>query len=640
MFLALLKSPMRMGLFSFFALLVFSWSTSAQTASAHSQAQVKQWSSAPQWHRLMQYQKKIFGGFKSSAEPGPFFLSPDGPQNPETELLATIKALSNDKNLVSSQDGKYKEPAVCVFPARKLWLEKISGQKFPSPSCERYERYVEILAPKSLTYVFSSYYLNNPASAFGHTFLRINKAPSAKDGERYELADYGVGYAAMKVSDNPLVYSFMGLSGLMPGTFDINPYYYKVREYNDFESRDLWEYDLNFDEEEVQMVVAYIWELLGANFKYHYMSENCAYRILSIFEVARPGLELTAKQKYHVMPADTVATLYETPGLVTNIHFRPSVRANFETRYHQLSPQKQERVRKFSASDSLTHLTEGLSKEEQRSTLDAAMDYLDYRYPKEILTKSGKHSLKKQVLAERASVGGISPPLKVVEPWSEAPHDAQGSRRWGLGMREWNNEKYYLLDMKLSLHELLDPKIGYPSTAEITMGYFSASYDLNSHEFVLDRALLYEVISLSPLNDFNDSPSWRLKVSVERGYENNCAHLCRWTEVSGGSGVTKTFFNDLDFTLWLRAAGLTSSDFVDDSWRIGAGPSISVRWNRGPLALLAESYYRYDYKGAHHEFRQNSVGLNLSLGKSLSARLQGEDAQGTQKLDGKILWYY
>lgn len=637
------QSPMKMGLFSFFALFVFCSVTGAQVPAAEtlqSRAKNEKWSQQLQWHRLVQYEKNLFGDYKSSAEPGPFFLSKDGQKNPESELMATLAALLDEKVQVSSQDGKYKEPAACVFPARKKWLEKVSGHKFFSPPCERYERFLEILAPQSLTYVFSSYYLNNPASAFGHTFLRINKAPSSRDGERYELSDYGVGYAALKVSDNPFVYSFMGLSGLMPGSFDINPYYYKVREYNDFESRDLWEYDLDFSPEEVQMVVAYIWELLGAHFNYHYLSENCAYRILSIFEVARPSLNLTSIQKRQVMPADTVGTLYNVPGLITKIHYRPSVRALFEARYQTLKSEEKSRLYKFSRTSDLKELKDGLSKEDQRNVLDVAMDFLDYRYPKEILMKTGKYHLKKQVLAERAEVGGLTAPLKVPEPWSEAPHDAQGSRRWGLGAREWNRNKFYLLDMKLALHDLLDPKIGYPPHAEMTMGSFSASYNTDTHELALDRALIYEVVSLSPINDFNDSPSWRLKVSVDRGYENNCNELCRWTEISGGSGITKTFLGHLDLGVWMRATGMTSSDFTIESWRIGAGPSLMARWNYGMFALLAESYYRYDYKGINTEYRQHTVGMNLSFNKSLSLRVLGEDAQNKQRLDAKIFWYY
>lgn len=628
-----------MGLFLF--ALIFSGTTWAQnSADLIARAESGRWWEDRQWLRLVQYQKSLIGNYKSPAESPNFFLSPEGKTHPDRELLATIQALQDGQRKIRSKDGRFEDPVACVFPARKIWLEKISGVKLPSPACERFDRFKEILQPQSLTYVFSSYYLNNPASAFGHTFLRINKAPSSRDGERYELSDYGVGYAAMKVSDNPFVYSFLGVSGLMPGSFDINPYYYKVREYNDFESRDLWEYDLNFTPEEVDMVVAYIWELLNANFNYHYFSENCSYRILSIFEAVRPSLDLTSQLKAQVMPADTVQTLYRVPGLVKDIHYRPSVRATFETRYHSLSEKNQKHIRRFARDESLQNLKKDLSVEDQRDVLDAAIDYLDFRYPKEILRKEGHYAFKKDVLLNRAELGGASEILKVPAPWNEAPHDAQGSRRWGLGAREWNKKKYYLLDVKLALHDLLDPKLGYPPTAEITMGAFSLSFNQDSHELALDKATVYEVVSLSPVDDFNRGFSWRLKFSVERGYENACTGLCRWTELSGGSGITKTLWSDLDLSLWLRATGETSPDFVGEEWRIGAGPSVSLRWNRGFFALLAESYYRYDYKGVSHEFRQNSVGVNISFNKSFSLRVEGRDDNSLQRVDGRLLYYY
>ena len=45
--------------------------------------------------------------------------------------------------------------------------------------------------------VFSSYYLNNPASAFGHTFLRLNREEVASGGERLDLIDQAVDFAAI-----------------------------------------------------------------------------------------------------------------------------------------------------------------------------------------------------------------------------------------------------------------------------------------------------------------------------------------------------------------------------------------------------------------------------------------------------------
>jgi len=627
------------GLFVFFGHVVFAESAMTESLALQKAKDLK-WFQDPQWLRLGQYQKQFLGGYQSPAESSKFFLAVDGKNNPESELYATIQDLFRNSKKIKSQDGRFEDPVACVFPARKLWLEKKIGQPLPKVSCDRYARFIEIMQPNSLTYVFSSYYMNNPASAFGHTFLRINKAPSARDGERYELSDYGVSYAAMKVSDNPFVYSFLGVSGLMPGTFEINPYYYKVREYNDFESRDLWEYDLDFTPVEVEMVVAYIWELLDVNFNYHYFSQNCSYRILSILETARPELNLTASLKSQVMPGDTVQTLYQQQGLVTQVHFRPSVRSIFDQRYQELNDTQKTQIRRFAKTESIDELVRNLDKDEQRKNLDAAMDYIDFRYPKEVMTKTGKYAFKKEILSRRAELGGQSAPIKVLAPVNEGPHEAHGSRRLGLGYREWNKENSYLLDFKLSLHDLLDRKFGYPPTAQITMGHFGVAWNSTAKNLSLDYATLYEVISLAPISDFSNSSSWRLKWSVEQGYESACRTLCRWTELSGGTGVSATVLSNLDLSAWLRVTTLTSPDFTEDQWRLGAGPAVLVRWSHKDVSLLAESYYRYDYKSKVHEFRKNSIGLNYTLSKSLSVRVQGEFVDQVHRSEARLLLYY
>lgn len=635
----LFGSPLYWGLLLFFLISPSISYSEPRPLSLSEQAHSGLWWQDLQWIRLVQYQSKTFGGWKSDAESETFFLAPDGKTNPQSELLATLEAFENG-TVIKSKDGKFEDPAICMFPARRLWLESKSGHKFPPVSCERYERFLEILAPQSLTYVFSSYYLNNPASAFGHTFLRINKAPSSRDGERYELFDYGVGYAALKVSENPFVYSFLGVSGMMPGSFDINPYYYKVREYNDFESRDLWEYDLDFTPQEVSLMVAYIWELLNANFNYSYFSENCAYRILSIFEVGRPGLELVSQLKSQVMPADTVQTLHGVPGLVKEIHYRPSVRAVFENRLTHLNDSQKNHIMRFAQKESLENLQHGLTTDEQRPLLDTAIDYLDFKYPKEILRKQGKYHLKKEVLAARAKLGGTSEVLKFSPPYQEAPHQAQGSRRIGIGQRSLSDRSLYLLNYKFSLHDLLDPKIGYPPTAEITMGDIGLSLDPEENSLKFDRVLFYDVISLSPIDAFHQGISWRLKFSRERGYDSNCSNLCSWTELSGGTGSTFQLLPDLEFSLWMKATLMTSSNLLEDHWVLGAGPAMTLRWNKDFFSALLESYYRYDYRGQSHETRQHSASVNFSLNRNWSLRFGGFEQNKNQFFEGRLLYYY
>ena len=65
------------------------------------------------------------------------------------------------------------------------------------------------------------------------------------------------------------------------------PYYMKVRIYNDVEWRDMWEYELDFKEEELSRLLDHLWELGGIYFKYYFFQENCSYHLLSLLEIVQ-----------------------------------------------------------------------------------------------------------------------------------------------------------------------------------------------------------------------------------------------------------------------------------------------------------------------------------------------------------------
>ena len=107
------------------------------------------------------------------------------------------------------------------------------------------------------------------------------------------VIDYGINFAAnQNPKDNPIEYVINGLFGLYDGQFAIFPYYFKVNEYNEAESRDMWEYRLSFNTEEIEWAYSHLWELGAASFPYYFFSDNCSYHILSILEIARPSLRL------------------------------------------------------------------------------------------------------------------------------------------------------------------------------------------------------------------------------------------------------------------------------------------------------------------------------------------------------------
>ena len=270
----------------------------------------------PQWLKLLHYR----GG--SSLDDGShFFLDPAGKKEPEKELSAFLTELESKGT--KRTYGTLKQTAYCGFPARRKWLEKKLGREFPKEKCSDYEKYFLETEADAVSLVFSTAYPNNPASMFGHTFLKFSRKGKS------ELMDPAVSYAAMIGGDASIVFMIKGLFGGYPGAFSLNRYYDKINEYNHAESRDLWEYEIALKKDEVDFLRDHFWELANLSlFDYFFFDENCASLLLESIEVLRPDWRIS-KFWYYVIPSETTKKVAQQEGAVRSIQFRPSTRTRF-----------------------------------------------------------------------------------------------------------------------------------------------------------------------------------------------------------------------------------------------------------------------------------------------------------------------
>src|SRR5687768_4958877 len=122
------------------------------------------------WHLLLKYNRKPLVGVVSEADGMDFFNSPQGKTDPEAELQATLAAFFVP--LTEVKEGE--EHPQCNFPARFKWLSQqlaFDPARLKIQTCDRLDRWMKTLDPAGATLVFASYFMNNPASMFGHTLL-------------------------------------------------------------------------------------------------------------------------------------------------------------------------------------------------------------------------------------------------------------------------------------------------------------------------------------------------------------------------------------------------------------------------------------------------------------------------------------
>jgi hypothetical protein len=112
-------------------------------------------------------------GFLSAVHSASFFLAEKGPRDPLQELHATIRAFAEP--LEDSADNH----AQCRFKGRYIWLLsklQVDLGVFPNVQCDSYNKWTKGFAVDSISLLYATGYLGNPASFYGHTLIKLNSA--------------------------------------------------------------------------------------------------------------------------------------------------------------------------------------------------------------------------------------------------------------------------------------------------------------------------------------------------------------------------------------------------------------------------------------------------------------------------------
>ena len=533
-----------------------------------------------QWIRLGHWYKGATGDWRGQPDGPAFYLAPDGKTDPEAELEATIRAI-----YAPEPTQPREQHPLCRFPARMAWLDEILHfdlARMPVRRCARYEYFVRRLRAESVSMVFSSYYLSSPASAFGHTFLRIHKAGNKGDSA---LLDTGIDYSAVVDTPNAILYAFRGLTGLFPGVFHAMPYFYKVREYNDYESRDLWEYDLNLSQRAVAMLVAHLWELGSTYFDYFYLSENCSYHSLAVLGVAEPTLHLMEYVKYPTVPIDTVRALFKNPGLVREIRFRPSLRTTVR---HELQTLSGTQIDAISAllDDPGAPLPAGMSDMDRARVLDAANELVDLRDPSGALLANDPKvgAIKQRLLERRAEIAVATEPPAVPVPEDKMPHMGHATARvnLGTGYMPEDGGGFYEVGGRVALHDLADAPDGYPETSQIEFLPTRLRFYPKPKSFDLEDFWLVRVISLPTWARFQHPMAFAVKAGAMRLRDGGCFD-CAAGDIDASAGVAFGVGHEDRFAFYLLGDvalqySPTLRGLAGSTFRAGVGPVGGLRW--------------------------------------------------------------
>ena len=451
------------------------------------------------WHALLHYgERRLGAGVESRADDPDFFLAPSGKYDPDAELEATLRAFA-EPGLRSLGDDA-SQHTQCAFVARYQWLRDRLGfdaALLPERACPAYDAWLHAMNPGGLTLVFAEAFMNNPASMFGHTLLRVDTRERVPD---QDLLAWALNFAGATGDEGGPLYAIKGLAGLYQGFYTIEPYFEKVKTYGDWENRDIWEYRLDLSQPEIERLLAHVWELQGIAFDYYYFDENCSYQLLALLQTVRPELRLTERFPLWVIPADTVRVVLRETDLLVGVAYRPSAETELRTFSGALGPSDRRLAHQVATGDRLVgdEALAALDSERRAAVLSVAYDELRYAFLAGDVGRDESASRARSILVARAATGrsGTSfgpPPRPAVRP-----DEGHGSARFALETGVRDGEAYVEARIRPALHERLDPEGGYQHGAQIQFFDLALRWIPEKHRLRLEEAVVLDMVSLVP----------------------------------------------------------------------------------------------------------------------------------------------
>lgn len=493
-------------------------------------AKEKNLSDSRYWHILLHMPSET-----SEIDDEVFFLSPNGMDNAEAELEATIAALVNEEVFDDNATA-------CRFPARKWWLSKELNMKdLPQVECRKFDDLVGRVDPQAVSLIFPSAYINSPASMFGHTFLRIDSSYKSK------MLSHAINYAANADSstENGMVFAIKGLVGGYYGNYSLLPYYEKIKEYRDTEERDMWEYDLDLNPEEMMQMMRHIWEIHDTYSWYYFFTENCSYNMLWLIEVAKPSVHLREYFNYQVLPPETIHVAV-SEGIVTKRHYRPARRSKLLAYESHLNDSDINDVFSLARANTLPQTflkSSAKAAQTQRYILEASSEFIEYDFLAGDINASVYSKRLHSILGARASLGK-GERIEIPVPVDPMEGHRALRVRAEAGVRE--DDGIGFLGVRPANHDIRDSDVGFLRGTQIE--FFDLLFSYGKDDFNVEKATLINIVSLAPRSKFFKPFSWRLNTGWDRKY------LSDSTKFTSNASAGLTWGNDLGYVYFLADA--------------------------------------------------------------------------------------
>ena len=519
------------------------------------------------WQRLMYANAKG----QSEVHYAGYFLSPERGGHLQNELNANIEAL-----FLSAAPN---QSVRCKFPARSQWLIKrlnIPATDLPHVECPELDKWIGEIKPYKATLIYATDFMGNPSSMFGHTLLRLDP----KDQKELNLVSYAVNYAATVASADGWSFAWKGLTGQYPGEYSLMPYYRKVKEYGDLESRDLWEYELNLNPEETRFLVQHIWEMQHVTFPYYFVSDNCAYRLLGLIDLVRPELNLSQQFKVAAIPMQTIKAI-DQQGIVRETVYRPALETQLlaQAKQHGQSLAKTAHQVAFAEQKQRLDILAAYSVEDRAKILEMAYDDLYLQLVARKVDVAFAQPNLRELLTLRSAID-LERQRKEPERPRIDPTQSHDARNFSVKAGTVQGDEFIELGHRQAYHDLIDPQGGYRVGTQLL--FWDGAIQLREDELKLEHFDFLTVNSYNPITAFKTPLTWGFNLGWQQEATDSSGRFSEQDQHGVASLKMQMGYSYADskrenLCYAQMQTYLQGGKSLDKGWRLGMGPTVGCQ---------------------------------------------------------------
>lgn len=436
----------------------------------------------------------------------------------------------------------------CRHPARAFFItHHISSlPKFNYQGCEEYTKWIEDGDITSISFMYVTGYLKNPASFFGHTLLKFNRGLGNK---RQTLLERSLNYGAETNNDAALPYVVKGLIGKYKAALQEESFFRLSAEYQEFQMRDIYEYKLSLTDYQKNIILSYTYEMQFRKYDYYFLADNCAYRINRILGLAL-GDEPMPKTPWKA-PIDLLIKIHDS-GLVTDIIYHPSQTTKMIASI-ELLPEEDKKLF-YAVLNSKPNQYENLESLESTSVKLAAIEYLNYLKLK-AYKENDEVALQDIDKARKKILLNINP-KKTFEKKKVAltafPHEINRPTRISYNALQIRGEKIaHSFKLRGANFELLDKDKTKKTRSEFI--FLSPKISYFDNELFFEELIFFKILSLNDLRikiPNENNVSWGVDIS-RKNLSKTC-YPCSISSLTGTIGKSvylndsSTFYSLLD----------------------------------------------------------------------------------------------